>query len=248
MIDLHSHIVFGVDDGSQTFDNSLKMLAKAQKDRITDIVASSHYVPTMKEQYAKNFELLQIKAREFNISLHRGCEYAISTMADLTPEEVRPIGNSKFILVDMSQAYINPSMINVFFKFKLSGFNILFAHPERMVQGTEFDELLTLFEENQIYVQINTGSLSGRYGKAALHNALQILDQGRCHALANDAHKDSHYVFSHLQEKFIMRYGTETWELLTEENPRRILNNEEPFAITPRKHSFLERLFPKKSL
>ena len=70
MIDLHSHIVFGVDDGSQTFDNSLKMLAKAQKDRITDIVASSHYIPSMKEQYAKNFELLQIKAREFNISFN----------------------------------------------------------------------------------------------------------------------------------------------------------------------------------
>ncbi|MEG2076803.1 MAG: CpsB/CapC family capsule biosynthesis tyrosine phosphatase, partial [Victivallaceae bacterium] len=176
--DLHCHILPGLDDGASSQEKSSEMIAAAAATGITGLAATTHYSRGLEDLYPAMFKQISALAADKQLTLFKGCEYDYVFLTELSTDRLITLGNSKYFLVDMNQRFIPPAMMNVFFKFKLAGYKILFAHPERMLEGKEFDKLLNLLAENQIAIQINSGSITGRYGKQAMSNAFKILDRG----------------------------------------------------------------------
>lgn len=242
--DLHCHILPGVDDGASSEEKSREMLRVAAASGISHLAATSHYSRGLEEQYFAAFQRISALEEAKKLTLLKGCEYDYVFLSELSPERLITLGDSKYFLVDMNQHFIPPSMINVFFKFKLAGYRVLFAHPERMLEGREFDKLLKILNENQIAIQINSGSIIGRYGKIAQRNAFKILDLGLAKVIANDAHCESHFRFDECRKIVSKRYGDDIFTLLTVENPALILQNSAPLAMPlPERKSWWRSIF-----
>ncbi|MBR2434731.1 MAG: hypothetical protein IKB22_04595 [Lentisphaeria bacterium] len=245
MFDLHSHILCGLDDGAESMEEAEKMFARAGMNGIHTICATSHYSRNVTaEKYNAAFDAAKVLAEKHGINLLPGMEYDLCWMDSFATEEIRTIGSSSCILVDMNQDYLVHSMVNLFFEFKLKGFKIIFAHPERMLPPKELDKLMKLLKENDIYIQVDTGSLVGRYGSLARSNAFRVMDAGGCHLLANDAHKARHFLFPECKAIVEKRYGKGVFELLTEENPKALFAGEDLIPSKPRK-TFFQRLFSR---
>ncbi len=238
MIDLHAHVVFGVDDGARSLEESRLMLEAARADGITHIAATSHFRPGHLQTYKEHQETVRIAAEEAGITLLNGFEYNFSTLPDLPPAEVRCLGNSRFILVDLNQSFVPPAFSRVVFQWHLENFQIILAHPERMVSSANLESFLKIMEENGVYLQINTGSLLGRYGQEARKNVFRILEKNACHILANDAHRPEGFHFSSSRKIIEKNFGDATFALLAQTNPQRVLNGELPLKTNVKKSFF----------
>ena len=246
MKDLHSHLLPGLDDGAKSLADTERMLKTASDSGISEIAATSHYSREMDEKYDETFEKAEILAGKYSVRLLKGTEYDLEYVAEVPREKLRPIGDTKFLLVDMNRNYIIHSMTNLFFELKLAGFQIVFAHPERMLRADDLDKLIDILTDNDIYIQMDSGSLVGRYGHLAKNNAFHILDRGGCHLLGNDAHKAHHFLFRECRALLDRRYGQGLFELLTGKNPSALLAGED-LTPSPKRKSFWDRLLHGKN-
>ena len=242
MIDLHSHILPGIDDGAADKAASLEMLERAKAAGISKIAATSHYSSEYERSYSAAFEEMEEAARNTGIQLLRGCEYSLTSFASLDLKKLTPLGDSKYVLFDMNQNFIPPTMFELLFRVKLSGFKPLIAHPERMRDKQELAPLLEKLGENNICIQVNSGSIVGKYGREAQDNAFAILSQGACHLVANDAHDPNGFHFAHCAEMLKKKYGEHNANLLMKLNPARVLENRE-LEDMDKEESFMDWLF-----
>ena len=238
---VHCHLLPGMDDGARDLADTEKMLKAASDSGIEVLAATSHYSREADQRYEEAFEKARLLAEKYSVTLLKGTEYDLQYIAEVPKEKLRTIGETKYLLVDMNCNYVVHSMPNLFFELKLAGFQIVFAHPERMLPAKDLEELLSLLEENDIFIQLDTGSLIGRYGSLARKNAFHILDRGNCHLLGNDAHKARHFLFAECRSLLEKRYGKGLFELLAEENPSALLSGGE-IIPSPRRRSFWDRL------
>ena len=245
MKDLHCHLLPGLDDGAQSLSETEEMLKIASETGNTTIAATSHYSPEMEVRYEDVWRQVSELAAKYSIRLLKGTEYDLEYVADIPQDKLRPLGDTKFLLIDMNRNYIIHSMVNLFFKLKLAGFRIIFAHPERMLPREGLKELLKLLDENGIFIQVDTGSIVGRYGDLARSNAFFILDRGGCHLLGNDAHKARHFLFRECRDILDKRYGQGLFELLVEKNPAEILSGFDP-SPSQKRRTFWDRLLRRK--
>ncbi len=228
MTDLHSHLLFDLDDGAEDLEHSLRMLEKAKTDGINVIAATSHFSPATEDKYQTNFEQLKIHASSMGIELHTGREYNLNFLADRIPDKLHTPGNSDWVLTDVWGTWTKQAIANVCFRLSLKGYGIIFAHPERSFPARSIDEILDMLLENQVIPQVNSGSLLGRYGSQAKANAFRILDRNGAYLLGNDAHREDDFAFSACRKIIEKKYGKNTFELLTSTNPNRILQNLPP--------------------
>ncbi|MBO4303817.1 MAG: hypothetical protein J6A21_04470 [Lentisphaeria bacterium] len=242
MIDLHCHILPGMDDGAESFPETEKMLEKAAASGVEVLAATSHYSHEGDQRYEETFEKARVLAEKHSITLLKGMEYDLQYIAEVPREKLRTVGETEYLLVDMNCNYIVHSMPNLFFELKLAGFQIVFAHPERMLPAKDLEILLKLLDENAIPIQLDMGSLTGRYGPLARKNAFHILDRGNCHLLGSDAHKAHHFQFEECRDLLEKRYGQGLFELLAEENPSALLSGKE-MRSSPRRKTFWDKLF-----
>ena len=241
MKDLHSHLLPGLDDGAQSPADTERMLKTASESGISVIAATSHYSQESDEKYDETFEKAENLAGRYAVRLLKGTEYDLEYVADVPREKLRPIGDTKYLLVDMNRNYIVHSMTNLFFELKLAGFRIVFAHPERMLRPDDLEKLMDILTDNDIYIQMDTGSIVGRYGHLARKNAIRLLDRGGCHLLGNDAHKAHHFLFRECRALLDRRYGPGLFELLADKNPSALLAGED-LSPAPKRKSFWNRL------
>lgn len=234
MIDLHSHILPGIDDGPPDMAASMKMLESARDAGIDKLAATSHYSDRTQESYPATFREVQEHASRLGIELLRGCEYSLLDFAEVDPVGLTTLGGSRYVLFDLEQVFVPSSMFDLLFKVKLHGFRPVIAHPERMVEPDEFPHFLAQLIENGIYIQVNSGSLLGVYGRSARSNAFYMLDRGCCHLIANDAHHSRGFRTREWGEVLSRRCGKENARLLSEVNPERLLADREPREMEPR--------------
>lgn len=196
MIDLHSHVLPGIDDGVRTITDSLELLRAAHDDGIVCIAATPHVrddFPTSPNE----MELLHAEvcgaAREAAIPVEvlPGGELDLRMAADLDDATLHRFGlggNRNLLLLEFPYFGYPAGLADLVFDLQLRGFRIVLAHPERNAEVQLEPERLRPLVDNGVVVQLTAASLDGRLGGAPRNAARRLLDGRLAHLLASDAH------------------------------------------------------------
>jgi protein-tyrosine phosphatase len=196
MIDLHSHVLPGVDDGPRSLEESLDILRAAAEDGITRIAATPHVradYPTSPETMERGVEALNRAAREAGIPVEvlpggeLDLEYA-ARLDDGTLARFGLGGNPAVLLLECPYAGWPLDLRDFAFQLELRGFAAVLAHPERNPDVQAEPELLRPLVEAGVLVQITAGSVEGRLGSGSRHTSRVLLDADLAHLIASDGH------------------------------------------------------------
>jgi len=193
MVDLHCHILSGMDDGARSFEESLAMAEMAIADGITHVVATPHASPEFRFDYAdvkRAAEELQ-EAVGDRLKLATGCDFHLS------PENIAALkkGPSPFcihqkdyLLVEFNEFAIAPAMDQTLYEIQLAGLRPIITHPERNGILRAQPERLEKWIRNGCYGQVTGGALSGTFGSNVQETSLGWIRRGLVHFIASDAH------------------------------------------------------------
>lgn len=237
MIDIHTHILPNLDDGSENLEESCMMAEMAVRSGVTALIATPH----SNDEYGfKNEEsnFLQKKFDEFRavlqaeqipLAVYRGME--IWSSADI-PEKIQSgrllsLNHSRYVLVEFAFTEETWWFDAVIQKIVEAGMTPIIAHPERYFCVQETPELIREWRQSGAYTQMNKGSILGKFGNRAAHTAETLLHKQLYTFIASDAHHCDVRT-TDLREliRYLEKYHEETyWTDLLEENPLRVLQN-----------------------
>lgn len=194
--DMHCHILPGLDDGAEDWDDALSIALNAQSSGAQRIVATPHvirgvYEPSPDEIRAKVSELQRrLDQRGVGIQVLPGSEIHLSESLceDYKAGKLVPIGVSEYILVELPFDMMPHYAKDVFFRLALMGVGVILAHPERNwdIQA-DLGKLEALVDAG-VQVQLNAGSLLGAYGRDAKVCSEKMAKAGLFHFIGSDAH------------------------------------------------------------
>ena len=241
MIDIHSHIIFGVDDGPQTIEDSRNLLMDAYNQGVRTIVATSHrrigMFETPEDRIENNFKSVKILAKEVasDLTVLYGAEiyYSSELMDKLEKKMIPSINESSYVLIEFSQNAkfweIKTSLTNVL----RMGFIPVIAHVERYQSLENNENYLKELINMGCYVQINSSSVlkyKWFFDKNRLFKkrAKYFLDRDLVHCIASDMHHLSERP-SFMKEAFDFiskKYGRRKAKRLFVDNPKLIITNQ----------------------
>ena len=234
MVDIHHHLLPGLDDGSPDMDTSVKMVEMAARDGITHIVCTPHANDRFYYSTEKNLKLIEELRRrtEGRVTLGLGCDFHMSyeNVQDALDNPGRfSINGRKYLLVEFPDTAIAESTTDNLYELIVSKQRPIITHPERNPVIQKHPERLAAWVREGALVQITASSFTGRFGRTAAATAEQFMKQNWVHFLATDAHNlDSRPpVMSQGYEYVKKHYGWETAERLCVLNPRAVFDGED---------------------
>jgi protein-tyrosine phosphatase len=255
VIDMHSHVLAGIDDGPRSTEGSLELLRAAAAAGITTLMATPHVSSRYRNDTATiaaaAAELESARGeREARVEVRVGAEVAVTRVAELEPEELAGLclGDGPWLLVEPPFSGMLGGIDATIAGLHRLGHRVLLAHPERCPAFHRDPALLESLIDAGVLASLTSGSLVGRFGSQARRLALGLLDAGLAHNVASDAHDAVHRppsIAAELAETG--RAGLEDW--LTREVPAAILGGaaipRRPASATPprpsRRPSWLRR-------
>lgn len=234
-IDIHCHILPGVDDGAKNIEQSLEMLKIAAKDGITDMIATPHFHyrrgHATPEEIRKNVQELNTaaKAEGIDMTIYPGNElyYTHELLDKVKAGEVLTLADSDYVLLEFSPDVEKSKIQRAVYKFLGEGYYPIIAHMERYEAFRKDRDFAYTIEEMGAYYQINAGSLMGSAGWNTKRFAKLMLEQGMVNFIATDAHDtDRRYpAYGKAAEWIRKKYGEKDLREYLCENPRMILEN-----------------------
>jgi protein-tyrosine phosphatase len=230
VIDIHSHILPGLDDGSKSLEESIAMVRLAAETGTTDIVATPH----ANQEYRFDPRVVQQKISEVQAAagsapqIHYGCDFHL-TMENiedaLKAPEKYSIDHHGYLLVEFSDFHIPKTADEIFAHMMRAGLTPIVTHPERnQLLQTRLPELQAWVAQG-VLVQVTASSFLERFGRTARRFAEELMANGLVHVIASDAH-DMKRRTTDLREprRYVEKqYGFEVAERLFGENPRAVL-------------------------
>jgi protein-tyrosine phosphatase len=240
MVDIHHHLLPGLDDGSKSFDISVAMAKLAAADGITHIVCTPHangtYAFDPAVNATKKEELRSRLASEgVPITLGHGCDFHLSydnvSAAKANPTRYS-INGQGYLLVEVPDYGLPPGLTETFYELQLVGLTPILTHPER--NPTLLAEPMRLRDwlRGGVLIQVTADSLTGHKGKAAARMAQDLLERRWVHFLATDAHnitsrpprmRDAHDIVAN-------KYGSSYARSLCVTNPLAVFTGK-PFEL-----------------
>ena len=249
MIDLHAHILPGLDDGPEKLEEALEMAAVYEAAGFSRVMATPHWVSgsvwqQTPEKVLKWVEVFRraLTQREIGIEVAPGMEIAMTSGISglIQTGQVLTLNGGVYVLVEPPFQQLPVGWGQIFFEISAMGHRVLLAHPERCSHLARETEVLKEMIDMGVGIQVNWKSLLGRYGQTIEEMAWSFLEGGLVHCLATDGHGPGDITAENLgRMKRILseRLGDERVRLLVEENPSRVWGGEP-----------LERLSPVRAL
>jgi protein-tyrosine phosphatase len=253
VIDLHCHLLPGVDDGAPDIDASIAMARAAVAGGVEAIVATPHVSGNYRTDpatLAERVAEVQSALDEAGVPLrvHTGAEISHSMLQDVSEEGLRAcgLGGGKYLLLEPPYTGPAPFIDRMVYDLQLKGFQILLAHPERIGAFQRKIELLEKLVDQGALCSVTAGSVVGQFGSPVKRFTEELFARGLVHNLASDAHDAVHR--SPALRPALDKAVAEMPELeqslgwLTEEVPRAILAGETvkgtPPVIEPKRGFF----------
>lgn len=238
MIDIHCHILPGIDDGPKNMEESLGLARLFVRAGYRHVITTPHWVfgtswvpsgKTIREGVAELNRA--IKAEGIDLTAHIGMEVALDNRIPelLESHEVIGLAGKSYVLVEAPFLRLPLGWEEVFFNILSKGYKIIVSHPERCAHLAEKNGLIDEFIKAGLYLQVNWSSFLGYYGPEADKTANYMAANGYIHCLATDSHdlRDRHPGHAtktmNLVEKLV---GTNNLRLLAKENPARVLEGD----------------------
>lgn len=251
MIDIHSHVLPGLDDGARTLEDSVAMLEMAADAGTTDLVATPHANTEYKYDPAAIEERLTQLRGLLNgrIRLYSGCDFHLmyENIQDALENPTKyTINHKQWLLVEFSDFIIFPNTADLLARLREGRMLPIITHPERnQILQNRFDDLQRWVMEGS-YIQVTALSLLGTFGAAARKFSERLIEAGLVHFIASDAH-DTEYRTTRLDTAFewlTKRYGEEYALAVTVDNPSATIEGR-PFLnmVEPRKRKKMFGLF-----
>ena len=240
MVDIHSHILYGLDDGPETLEESVAMMRVAAESGTTDIVATPHadlrftFRPEVVDE--KIWELRRVSGT--TVAIHRGCDFHLyfeNIQRALEEPSRYTINGKRYLLVEFSDLMIRESVSDVFHRMLSAGMTPVITHPERnAVLSGRLDGIRDWVEAG-CRVQVTAQSFLGSFGKRARAAADDLMRRRLVHFVASDAHDaiDRPPALSEAYRHVARRYGKPCAQAVFITNPRAVLAGETVEAATP---------------
>ncbi len=192
-VDIHSHILPGIDDGSASIEQSVEMLKVAAGSGTACIVATPHANSQYTYDRAAAQALLQqLRALASpDLELELGCDFHLSyenVSQAITDPGAFAIANGPFLLVEFSDLNIPPNTEAAFDQLQRAGLIPIVTHPERNPLLRNSTDRLRRWVDSGNYLQLTAQSILGQWGPEARSSSLQWLNEGLVHFVASDAH------------------------------------------------------------
>lgn len=196
MIDIHNHLLMGLDDGAQSFEDTIRLLQQAKEQGITGIVVTPHHLhPKYNNKFSDvKSKLNQLKQHQqildFGIDLYVGQEIRIKdqVLDDIEQQFIQGINHSRYILIEFPSNSIPNYTKNLLYEIQNKGFIPIIAHPERNKAIVSNPNLLYELVINGALSQVTSSSLTGELGKNIQNISLKLIDHNLIHFIASDAH------------------------------------------------------------
>lgn len=236
MVDIHTHIIPEIDDGSKSVEQTFELFKEAVAVGMTDIILTPHYIKgyyetntNIREYWVKSLQDTLNKL-EIPINVYIGNEvYVCENMDELIDKNiVSCLNNSKYVLFELPMnsniKYLDQIIFNIFNLDKVP----IIAHPERYSYVQKNINIIKKLREQGVLFQSNYGSILNLYGESARKTLEKLLKEDLIDFLASDVHMpNSIYPLIKESKKRIKKIiGTEELNKLTTVNPRRILLND----------------------
>jgi protein-tyrosine phosphatase len=196
MIDLHSHILPGVDDGAPNMETALDMARMAVDDGIRVMAATPHFMPGL---YDNETEDVRIRIANFNqilgeagidLQIVVGCDAHIRPdfLDCLRDGSILRLNDSRYVLFEPPHMTLPPRLEDLLFNVQMAGYVPILTHPERLKWIEQHYDVFQSLAKSGVWMQITCGSLTGRFGSRPKYWAERMLAEGLVHILATDAH------------------------------------------------------------
>lgn len=238
MIDLHCHLLPGIDDGAPDLATSLAMARIAVEDGITVIACTPHIYPGMYENTGPAIRqaVLELQARlteaDIPLRITHGADTHISPdlVAGLRNGRVPSLHDSRYFLLEPPHHVAPPRLEETVFNLLTAGYVPVMTHPERLSWIEDHYEIFVELARKGAWMQVTAGSLTGRFGSTAQYWGERLLDEGWVHILATDSHGVDRRppLLAEGQRTAERWVGVEEARHLVETRPQGILDNQNP--------------------
>lgn len=243
MIDLHCHLLPGIDDGATDLGTSLAMAQMAIDDGVHTIACTPHIYPGMYENNATGIRAAiaalqaELDQRQMPLRLLIGADTYLEPALEqaIAAGRVPTLADSRYLLLEPPHHVLPPHFLEAVFALKTAGYIPVITHPERLTWVPDHYDLLARAISAGAWMQITAGSLTGRFGSAPKHIAERMLDDGLVHIIATDAHnlKRRPPLLAEGRTAAAQRVGPEEAEHMVMTRPAGIITNTAPEQLPP---------------
>jgi protein-tyrosine phosphatase len=196
MIDLHSHILPGIDDGASDLGMAIAMARAYVADGVTTLACTPHILPGLYHNAGPQIRLAvrqlqgELDQRGIALQLVTGADIHIvpDFVAGLQSGRLLSLADSRYVLVEPPHHAAPPRLGDLLFQLVSAGYVPILTHPERLTWIKTHYSAIQGFVKSGVWLQVTAGSLAGNFGRAAQYWAERLLDEGYVHILAADAH------------------------------------------------------------
>lgn len=227
MTDVHSHILFNIDDGSSSIEESLELLKKMQDIGFTDVILTPHYIESTEysannAKKLKHFEYLKeaITLSKLHINIYLGNEIFIhnNIIDSLNNDKIFSLNQSKYLLIEFPFHNQILNLEDTIYEIQLQGYIPVIAHPERYTYFQENPKLIEPLKEMGVMFQCNYASILGYYHKESEKLMKYLLKKGYVDFLGTDIHHtNKSYVidnFNKIKKTIIKIIGEKNYETI----------------------------------
>jgi len=255
MIDLHCHILPGLDDGAATDEQAIAMARLAVQDGITAIIATPHHrdgeydnEQAVVRQGVERFNEL-LREHEIPLCIFPGQEIRCydALADDLNANgKIQTLNDSRYLLLEFPPDEVPREAGEVMHELFVAGLVPVIAHPERNKAISQRPELLLDMVESGALAQVTSHSLIGKFGRKVQQTAVELCRRHLIHVVASDAHSVAGRPF-HMKEamRTVRRTLGESYEAYYLQNAQCIFQNEQVERLTPKteKWKFISKMF-----
>ncbi|GAA3763227.1 tyrosine-protein phosphatase [Terriglobus aquaticus] len=230
MVDIHHHLIFGVDDGSPDLPTSVAMVQMAAEDGVTHLVATPH----ANEQYPYDRSAHEVRLRQIRdalpqsvssrIQLGLGSDFHLdydntANIGAVTKQYA--INGGPYLLIELSDTGIPARIDELLYQMRVAGLTPILTHPERNSTLQRSRSRLREWMKADMLVQVTANSLTGQFGKLANRIAWELMENRWVHFVSSDAHDLTRRTprLSAAYEAVRKRMGEDTAERLFVINP-----------------------------